>query len=29
VVSLSDGKISRVEFHLDRREALQSAGLSG
>ena len=28
VVTVSAGKISRVEFHLDRREALESAGLS-
>ncbi|HEY7631955.1 MAG TPA: nuclear transport factor 2 family protein [Thermoleophilaceae bacterium] len=28
VVTIRDGKIARVEFHLDRREALESAGLS-
>jgi ketosteroid isomerase-like protein len=27
VLSLSDGRITRVEFHLDQREALEAAGL--
>jgi ketosteroid isomerase-like protein len=29
VFTVAGGKIVRVEFHLDRREALESAGLSG
>ena len=29
VFTLAGGKIVRVEFHLDQREALESAGLSG
>lgn len=29
VFTVSGGKIVRVEFHLDQREALESAGLSG
>jgi ketosteroid isomerase-like protein len=29
VVRVVDGKIKRLEFHLDRREALASAGLRG
>jgi ketosteroid isomerase-like protein len=28
VLTIADGKIVRVEFHLDQREALESAGLS-
>jgi ketosteroid isomerase-like protein len=29
LATVEDGKISRLEFHLDRREALDAAGLAG